>query len=145
MRGFPTLKFFRDGTPTDYSGGRTETAIVNWLKKKTGPPATVLDSKEALETFQNSEDVVAIGFFSGESDEKAAFLKAAFASEEIPFGIATETFDIEGASDKVYLVCFAEVISEHCAWIYDCGLAPYSGQTRQVASCPLIDNFVWRG
>jgi protein disulfide-isomerase A1 len=104
VRGFPTLKFFRDGTPTDYSGGRTETAIVNWLKKKTGPPATVLDSKEALETFQNSEDVVAIGFFSGESDEKAAFLKAAFASEEIPFGIATETFDIEGASDKSVMV-----------------------------------------
>ena len=44
-------------------GGRQANDIVNWLKKKTGPPATTLADKDAAAAFREKEDVVVIGFF----------------------------------------------------------------------------------
>ena len=34
IKGFPTLKFFRDGNAGDYEGGRTADDIVSWVKKE---------------------------------------------------------------------------------------------------------------
>ena len=49
--------------PPLYTGGRQANDIVNWLKKKTGPPATDLKDKDEATTFREKEDVVVIGFF----------------------------------------------------------------------------------
>ncbi len=37
IKGYPTLKFFKNGVATDYTGGRTADTITSWLRKKTGP------------------------------------------------------------------------------------------------------------
>ena len=37
IKGYPSLKFFVDGNPSEYTGGRTENEIVNWINKKMGP------------------------------------------------------------------------------------------------------------
>ncbi|KAF9331706.1 protein disulfide-isomerase precursor, partial [Linnemannia elongata] len=38
VQGYPTLKVFRDGTPSDYQGARKADAIVSYLKKQNLPP-----------------------------------------------------------------------------------------------------------
>ena len=32
VRGYPTLKFFKNGKPTEYNGGRTSDTIVTWVR-----------------------------------------------------------------------------------------------------------------
>jgi protein disulfide-isomerase A1 len=45
------------------SAGRTADDFVNWLKKKTGPPATTLENKEATADLIEKNQVVVVGFF----------------------------------------------------------------------------------
>ena len=63
VRGYPTIKFFIDGTPIEYNGGRAADDILGWLKKKTGPPAEDLTTVDALNKLKDSSDVVVIGAF----------------------------------------------------------------------------------
>ena len=63
VRGYPTLKFFVDGTTLEYTGGRSQEEIVSWLKKKTGPPADDLKTVEDLNKLKEAADVVVIGAF----------------------------------------------------------------------------------
>lgn len=41
VSGFPTLKFMKGGKVLDYVGGRTADDIVQYVRKKSGPPAQV--------------------------------------------------------------------------------------------------------
>jgi len=63
VRGYPTLKFFHNGKPSEYKGGRTSADIVNWLKKRTGPAAITVDSVETVKTMTEKEEVFVVGFF----------------------------------------------------------------------------------
>jgi protein disulfide-isomerase A1 len=88
VRGYPTLKFFRSGKPTEYSGGRTADTIVSWLEKKTGPPAKALASLEEAKAFLDGKSVGIIGFFKDETTDAAkAFLAVAGAMDDVQFGI----------------------------------------------------------
>jgi protein disulfide-isomerase A1 len=90
VSGYPTLKFFREGTPMDYNGGRTADTIVSWINKKMGPPATTLNDEESAKRLIDSKDVVVIGFFTDlESAEAKAFTTAASTTDDIPFGITS--------------------------------------------------------
>merc|ERR1712200_367692 len=76
IRGYPTLKFFRNGKAVEYSGGRTADTIVNWLEKKTGPAAKALDTVDAAKAFADEHDVVVVGFFKdAESDAAKAVME----------------------------------------------------------------------
>ncbi|RYG65511.1 hypothetical protein EON64_11755 [archaeon] len=78
IRGFPTLKFFKNGSPSDYGGGRTESEIVAWLSKKIGPAAATLSSAADLEKMQESHEAFALGVFSSlDSDAAKRFMQAA--------------------------------------------------------------------
>jgi len=91
VKGYPTLKFFRSGSPIDYSGGRTADEIVNWLIKKTGPVAKELTSVDDAKGFIDASNVVVIGFFKDTSTAAAKnFLLAANAIDDYPFGITSE-------------------------------------------------------
>eukprot|EP01116_Phalansterium_solitarium_P001808 TRINITY_DN1161_c3_g1_i1.p1 TRINITY_DN1161_c3_g1~~TRINITY_DN1161_c3_g1_i1.p1 ORF type:complete len:503 (-),score=207.93 TRINITY_DN1161_c3_g1_i1:340-1848(-) len=64
VRGFPTLKVFRDGQPTDYQGGRTADAIASYMRKQAAPAVSVLESVEAARAFSASDKVVIVGYFA---------------------------------------------------------------------------------
>ncbi|XP_065172570.1 protein disulfide-isomerase [Atheta coriaria] len=91
VRGYPTLKFFRNGNPSEYSGGRQAADIVNWLKKKTGPPAQELKTVEEAKAFIDKDKVVIIGFFKDQtSDNAKVFLDAAASIDDQPFAITSD-------------------------------------------------------
>merc|ERR1712079_841779 len=89
VRGYPTLKFFRNGKPVEYSGGRTADTIVTWLEKKTGPPALDLADAEAAKKFGADNKVAVIGFFKDQTTAEAkAFLEVAATLDDYKFGIS---------------------------------------------------------
>jgi protein disulfide-isomerase A1 len=91
VRGYPTLKFFRGGKPSEYKGGRTGPEIVNWLKKRTGPAAVPLATVEAVKALTTKEEVVVVGFFKDQSTAGAvAFMEVAGEMDDLVFGITSE-------------------------------------------------------
>jgi protein disulfide-isomerase A1 len=91
IRGFPTLKFFKNGNPSDYNGGRTEAEIVNWLNKKTGPAAVTLNSEADLDGLKEKHDAFAVGVFASvDSDAAKEFLAAADNDDVHAYAITTD-------------------------------------------------------
>ena len=86
VRGYPTLKFFRNGKATEYNGGRTADTIISWVEKKTGPPAVTLDSVDAAKKFVEDNEIAVVGFFA----------------------------DLESEAAKAYKVNFLGIIWKHC-------------------------------
>ena len=91
VRGYPTLKFFKNGKDQEYNGGRTADTIVSWLEKKTGPPAKTLETVEAAKAFVEENSIAIIGFFKdGASDAAKAFLATADSMDDYPFAVTAE-------------------------------------------------------
>jgi len=91
VRGYPTLKFFRNGKDIEYNGGRTADTIISWVEKKTGPPALTFTDVDAANKFIEDNKVAVIGFFKNvESDEAKAFLEVAAALDDFKFGIVSD-------------------------------------------------------
>jgi len=94
VRGYPTIKFFRNGKPIEYGAGRTAPDFINWLKKKTGPPAVTVDDVAAAAKAIEKDDVVVMGFFKdSDSDAAKAFNEAAASTDDIPF-LVTSSKDL---------------------------------------------------
>jgi len=108
VRGYPTIKFFRDGKPIEYTGGRTADDIVNWLNKKTGPPAKTLATVDEAKQFIEKSEVVVVGFFKDVTSATAkAFEEVAASTDDLPFAItAAEDLFKEHKVDKDGIVLF---------------------------------------
>lgn len=110
IKGFPTLKYFKNGKPGDYSGGRTEAEIVGWLNKKIGPPALSVKSEEDLMQLQESHDVFALGVFSSPDSLSAKTFLAAASNDELHTYAVThdakvrEKLGISAGSDAVVVL-----------------------------------------
>lgn len=67
IQGFPTLKFFINGQAIEYSGGRTEEEIIQWIKKKSGPSSIEISTQEGL-TKLKSDNPVTVVYFAEEQN-----------------------------------------------------------------------------
>jgi len=93
IEGFPTLKFFNHGQPSEYSGPREAVGIVEWLTKKSGPQWTEVDSKVELEKLVKEKEAIAVGFFSDLESSWAAtklFREVASMVEDVDFYIVSK-------------------------------------------------------
>eukprot|EP01134_Creolimax_fragrantissima_P005485 CFRG5485T1 len=90
VKGYPTIKFFRSGHVGEYEGGRTHSDIINWLSKKTGPPAETIDTVEKLNELSVADDAVVVGVFDDlENVAAKTFLAVAASIDDVIFGISS--------------------------------------------------------
>ncbi|XP_054286310.1 protein disulfide-isomerase-like [Macrosteles quadrilineatus] len=142
VRGYPTLKFFKNSNPVPYSGGRSANDIVSWLTKKTGPPAKVIESLEDAKAFVDSADVTIVGFFKDDSSDLAkAFNGVADALDDYVFAITSNAdFAKEHGIEDEQIVLFKK---------FDDGKSVYEGKAEvdavkkfvQTESLPLVVEF----
>jgi len=93
IEGFPTLKFFNHGQPSEYSGPREAAGIVDWLTKKSGPQWTEVDSKVELEKLVEEKEAIAVGFFSDLESSWAVtklFREVASMVEDVDFYVVSK-------------------------------------------------------
>jgi len=74
VKGYPTLKWFEFGQPTDYSGPREKAGIVSWVKSHSTAAVTKISGKEAAE-FGAEAAYVVIGYVKKDSKKEALFDK----------------------------------------------------------------------
>ena len=89
VRGYPTVKFFKKGAPIDYTAGRTEKDVINWMRKKSGPPTRVLKTIEEVEAFQKDNEVCVI-YFGKDAEEIKVYEGVAVKIEDFPFGVVED-------------------------------------------------------
>ncbi|XP_040002662.1 protein disulfide-isomerase A2 [Xiphias gladius] len=89
--GFPSLKLFMNGDrkqPIDYTGKRSVKAIIQWMKRRTGPGAPVLDSAESAAQFIDTHSIAVVGFFDNlESEAAKAFKEVALDITDTEFAV----------------------------------------------------------
>ncbi|EXX78145.1 protein disulfide isomerase PDI1 [Rhizophagus irregularis DAOM 197198w] len=80
IKGYPTLKVFKDGKASEYNGGREANLIISYMKKQALPARTAVNI-ENFDTFKDSDDKVVIGFFN--ADDQKEFNIFSQISEEL--------------------------------------------------------------
>lgn len=102
IEGFPTLKVFRNGVPTDYGGSRKAEGIVGYMRKQALPPTSYVDSSN-ITSFAKKEKVVAIAYLpSADSEEAKTYKKVAEDNREnYLFGLATDAAAAEATKATV--------------------------------------------
>lgn len=82
VQGFPTILFFIDGVPKDYTGERTKEAIVAWINKKLGPGVHNVTTVDEAEKIITGEDKAVLAFLDSLSGAHSNELAAASRLED---------------------------------------------------------------
>ncbi len=105
IQGFPTVKLFIKGQPIEYTGGRKDSEVINWMRKKTGPATKDLKTVEDVEKFQKDNDVVLV-YFGSKKEDIEEFTKVARKNEDFPFGVVQSEDVIKKFSKAGTVVLF---------------------------------------
>ncbi|XP_028830633.1 protein disulfide-isomerase A2 [Denticeps clupeoides] len=93
VTSFPTLKFFTKGergNAADFTGKRTVKGVLQWLDRRTGPSAVLLQDRENVEELISAHNLVVVGFFTSlDGDDVKSFYEVALNMEDVVFGISS--------------------------------------------------------
>jgi len=103
VRGYPTLKIFRNGElSTDYNGPREAAGITKFMKSQVGPASKLIDSVADAEKLLSKPEVVVFAF----GDQPAHAKAAAKLRESVMFAHTTSEEVMEKLGHKDAIVLF---------------------------------------
>lgn len=106
IRGFPTIKIFRDGLISgDYEGGRTSADMIKYVKGNVGPAVTDVTTGAELQALKASNSVV-VTLFSAE--ENAVFTTVAKALRSSATFVRVASADAFGGEAAGSIVLFKQ-------------------------------------
>jgi protein disulfide-isomerase A1 len=93
VRGFPTLKLFSNGVAKDYEGERTSMAMIQWIKKKTGPATKHITSAEEREALFAEPSIKVVAHFAEGSESENTWTQVSKSGKLEDFELAHITDD----------------------------------------------------
>jgi len=98
VQGYPTLKIFHDGEPTDYTGPRKTDGIIGYMTKQSLPAVSEVTATN-FDEFKKADKIVVVAYLSSPSDAPAAEFQATAEKhrDDYLFGQSTDSAVIEGA------------------------------------------------
>jgi len=109
VTGYPTLKLYRKKNLVPYTGGRMAPEIVDWLERKIGPPAKILETVRDVKDFIDQNEVAVVGFFKEKGEDFSKYNQACQDYDDYgvnyPVGVTTDDKSLEhyDVKDKVVL------------------------------------------
>jgi len=92
------------------AGGRTKDEIIQWVLKKSGPAAKVLQSEKEFISFIEGKHVAIVGFFENlESDAAKLFSELADSVDDHPFGLVSDYSKFSDLEHKDTFVLYKDV------------------------------------
>ncbi|KAK7470599.1 protein disulfide-isomerase precursor [Stygiomarasmius scandens] len=101
VQGYPTLKVFKNGTPTDYGGPRKADGIISYMVKQSLPAVSEV-TKANVDEFKKADKFVAIAYLSSPTEAPAAAFSATADKhrDDYLFGLTTDP-DVIAADEIV--------------------------------------------
>ncbi|KAI0068755.1 protein disulfide isomerase [Artomyces pyxidatus] len=98
VQGYPTLKVFRSGQPTDYTGPRKADGIISYMVKQSLPAVSEVTASN-LEEFKHADKLVVVAYVASSTDAPAPQFSATAEKhrDDYLFGLSTDKAAIEAA------------------------------------------------
>ncbi|TFY82706.1 hypothetical protein EWM64_g1306 [Hericium alpestre] len=98
VQGYPTLKVFQNGEPTDYTGPRKQDGIVSYMVKRSLPAVSGVTAANH-EEFKKADKIVAVAYLASSTQEPAPEFSATASKhrDHYLFGLTTDEAAIEAA------------------------------------------------
>ncbi|KAF8138721.1 thioredoxin-like protein [Boletus edulis] len=114
VQGYPTLKLFRNGEATDYTGPRKADGIVSYMTKQSLPAVSQVTVVN-LTDFQNADKIVAIAYLASEMDAPTAEFTATAEKhrDSYLFGLSTDPEAIAAAGVTPPAIVVYRSFDEH--------------------------------
>mmetsp|Transcript_94171 Transcript_94171/g.203536 ORF Transcript_94171/g.203536 Transcript_94171/m.203536 type:complete len:476 (+) Transcript_94171:35-1462(+) len=123
IKGFPTLKMFKQGEPSEYQGGRSAADIVNYVKKASGPAAKTLSTAADYAAMEEENLVFVVGYFADADSANAKAFMAAAARDDNSVYAITSSDELKGSlgvsEDTIMVVKAGEDRADHKVGTFD--------------------------